>query len=406
MLRSKASYFTNLLLLIVGGEAIFFLPFVLPRIFRPTVLQSFDLTNTELGLAFSVYGVVGILSYFFGGFIADRFPAKYLMSISLLSTGLLGLWMSAIPSFREILIIYGCWGVSTVLLFWSPLIRTTRILGGDGSQGKTFGGLESGRGLVSALLGTAILFYFSSDSLLEGSSLMESTYKSTAIFVILMGALLFFLLSVDGENKSEKFDTSIFYKLLKMRALWQQTLFVLCAYVAYKCTDDLSLYAYDVLKYNDQKAALVGTYALWLRPIAALAIGVLADYLSVRFMSIICFILASCGSILLYILNFESMPLFFFLNLTVMAIGIYAMRGLYFAIMNEGGLPVSATGMAVGIISVLGFTPDVFMGPIMGYFLDSFPGIIGHQYLFGFCSILSIIGLVNLIFYPRPVKSN
>jgi hypothetical protein len=123
-------------------------------------------------------------------------------------------------------------------------------------------------------------------------------------------------------------------------------------------------------------------------------------------MSIICFILASCGSVFLYVLNFESIPVFFFLNLTVMAIGIYAMRGLYFAIMNEGGLPVSATGMAVGIISVLGFTPDVFMGPIMGYFLDSFPGIIGHQYLFGFCSILSIIGLVNLIFYPRPVKSN
>lgn len=406
MQRSKASYLTNLLLLIVGGEAIFFLPFVIPRIFRPTVLQSFDLSNTELGFAFSVYGIVGILSYFLGGFIADRFPAKYLMSISLCSTGLLGLWMSFIPSFNEILIIYGCWGISTVLLFWSPLIRSTRILGGDSSQGKTFGGLESGRGLVSALLGTTILFYFTSDTIVVGDSMMDSTYRYTAFFVILMGFLLLFFLKVDGQSKSEKFDTAIFYRLIKMRALWQQTLFVLCAYVAYKCTDDLSLYAYDVLKYDDGKAALVGTYALWLRPVAALAIGLLADYLSVRLMSIICFILASCGSVFLYILNFESIPVFFFLNLTVMAIGIYAMRGLYFAIMNEGGLPVSATGMAVGIISVLGFTPDVFMGPIMGYFLDSFPGILGHQYLFGFCSILSLIGLINLIFYPQTKEPN
>ncbi len=406
MKRFKASYLTNLLLLIVGGEAIFFLPFVLPRIFRPTVLQSFDLSNTELGFAFSVYGTVGILSYFLGGFIADRFPAKYLMSISLCSTGLLGLWMSFIPSFNEILIIYGCWGISTVLLFWSPLIRTTRILGGDSSQGKTFGGLESGRGLVSALLGTAILLYFTTDAIDAGGSSMHSTYRYTAIFVILVGFLLLFFLKVDGQSKSEKFDTSIFYRLIKMRALWQQTLFVLCAYVAYKCTDDLSLYAYDVLKYDDEKSALVGTYALWLRPVAALAIGLLADYLSVRLMSIICFILASCGSVFLSILNFESIPIFFFLNLTVMVIGIYAMRGLYFAIMNEGGLPVSATGMAVGVISVLGFTPDVFMGPIMGYFLDSFPGILGHQYLFGFCSILSIIGLINLIFYPQTRHPN
>ncbi len=406
MQRSKFSYLTNLLLLIVGGEAIFFLPFVLPRIFRPTVLQSFNLSNTELGFAFSVYGTVGVLSYFLGGFFADRFPAKYLMSISLCSTGLLGLWMSYIPSFEEILIIYGCWGISTVLLFWSPLIRTTRILGGESSQGKTFGGLESGRGLVSALLGSAILFYFTTDSIDTGNFTINFTYRYTAIFVIFTGILLLFFLKVDGKSKSEKFDAAIFYRLIKMRSLWQQTLFVLCAYVAYKCTDDLSLYAFDVLNYNDEKAALVGTFALWLRPVAALAIGLLADYLSVRFMSVICFILAACGSILFYVLNFESIPVFFFLNITFMAIGIYAMRGLYFAIMNEGGLPVSATGMAVGIISVLGFTPDIFMGPIMGFFLDSFPGVQGHQYLFGFCSILTIIGLINLIFYPRIKEDN
>ncbi len=401
MQRFKPSYLTNLLLLVVGGEAIFFLPFVLPRIFRPTVLQSFDLSNTELGYAFSIYGIAGILSYFLGGFVADRFPAKYLMCISLCCTGLLGLWMSFIPSFEEILIIYVCWGLSTVLLFWSPLIRTTRILGGESRQGKTFGGLESGRGLVSALLGTAILFYFSSDAIDTGNSMMEMTYRYTAIFVIMMGVLLLFFLKVDGQSKSKKFDFKIVYRLLKMRTLWQQTLFVLCAYVAYKCTDDFSLYAYDVLKYDDDKAALVGTYALWLRPIGALAIGLLADYLSVRLMSIICFILAFFGSISLYFFDFQFIPIFFFLNLTVMAIGIYAMRGLYFAIMNEGGLPVSATGMAVGIVSVIGYTPDVFMGPIMGYFLDGFPGIKGHQYLFGFCGILCLIGLVNLIFFPR-----
>ena len=52
-----------ILALIVAGEAAFFLPFVLPRVFRPTLLDVFHLTNLELGIAFSVYGVVAMLAY-------------------------------------------------------------------------------------------------------------------------------------------------------------------------------------------------------------------------------------------------------------------------------------------------------------------------------------------------------
>ena len=53
-----------MLALIVAGEAVFFLPFVLPRVFRPTLLEVFQLTNLQLGIAFSVYGAVAMLAYF------------------------------------------------------------------------------------------------------------------------------------------------------------------------------------------------------------------------------------------------------------------------------------------------------------------------------------------------------
>ena len=61
-----------IILLILSGEAIFMLPFVLARIFRPSFLSAFELTNTELGSCFSVYGIVALIAYFFGGLIADR----------------------------------------------------------------------------------------------------------------------------------------------------------------------------------------------------------------------------------------------------------------------------------------------------------------------------------------------
>jgi len=36
-----------MLALVIAGETIFFLPFVLVRVFRPTLLVVFDLTNFE-----------------------------------------------------------------------------------------------------------------------------------------------------------------------------------------------------------------------------------------------------------------------------------------------------------------------------------------------------------------------
>jgi len=45
---------STLISLIIAGEAVFFLPFVLARIFRPTLLVVFEITNTELGTYFSI----------------------------------------------------------------------------------------------------------------------------------------------------------------------------------------------------------------------------------------------------------------------------------------------------------------------------------------------------------------
>ena len=55
-----------LALLILAGESVFILPFVLARVFRPTVLKAYELDNVQLGLCFSVYGIVAFVSYFFG----------------------------------------------------------------------------------------------------------------------------------------------------------------------------------------------------------------------------------------------------------------------------------------------------------------------------------------------------
>ncbi|MBT4188509.1 MAG: MFS transporter, partial [Gemmatimonadales bacterium] len=66
--------------LMVAGESVFLLPFVLARVFRPTFLDVFEITNLELGTAFSLYGIVAMAAYFAGGPLADRFSARRLMA--------------------------------------------------------------------------------------------------------------------------------------------------------------------------------------------------------------------------------------------------------------------------------------------------------------------------------------
>uniref|UniRef100_UPI00356939A8 MFS transporter n=1 Tax=Novipirellula sp. TaxID=2795430 RepID=UPI00356939A8 len=87
-----------MLALVIAGEAIFFLPFVIARVFRPTLLEVFGISNLELGYAFAAYGVVAMLAYFPGGPLADAFAARKMMTVALLSTSLGGVLLAAIPS--------------------------------------------------------------------------------------------------------------------------------------------------------------------------------------------------------------------------------------------------------------------------------------------------------------------
>ena len=80
--------------LVVAGEVVFGLPFHTARFFRPTMLEVFGFTNTQLGDLFALYGVTAMLSYFPGGAIADHFSARGLLSASLVATAIGGLFMA------------------------------------------------------------------------------------------------------------------------------------------------------------------------------------------------------------------------------------------------------------------------------------------------------------------------
>ena len=408
----------SMLALILAGEAIFFLPFVLIRVFRPTVLEVFEITNLQLGIVYSSYGVIAMISYFFGGPLADKFQARKLISIALAMTASGGIVLSTYPSIENMRWLYAFWGMSTILLFWAALMKAKRSWGTKNTQGISFGLLEGGRGLSAALMATFAVGLFASLSPVDFDTITleekRAAFKEVILyvsgFVFLVAIFAWFAVPntvVLNKDKAENKSLAVIKKVAKMPAIWLQAIIIICGYCAYKATDDFSLFANEVLNFNDVESAGVGTMALWMRPIAALTAGIIADRLSASKMIIISFSVMILGDILigLGLISYSLVWLYIF-TIAFMSIGIFALRGLYFAIMEEGNIPLAYTGTAIGIMSVIGYTPDIFMGPLMGYILDSNPGLVGHQNLFFTLAGFSVIGLMAAVAFRRASLKN
>ena len=402
-----------ILTLIIAGEAVYGLPFIVARVFRPTLLDVFRITNLQLGTAFSVYGIVAMMAYFPGGPLADRFSPRWLLSIALATTSVGGIYYAAVPSVMGLAILFGFWGLSTILLFWAALIRATREWGGSESQGAGFGILEGGRGLFAALLASATVAVF--DALLpaevETASLEQrGTALQTVIFICTgMTALVAVLIWLWVPDKPEPPPDVLIrhvvtlesvVSVLKKPAVWLQGLIVLCAYTGFKGADDFGMFSRDAFGFDDVEAAQLSTVSLWVRPFAALGAGLLADRIGGARCVAICFSIVLIGDVVfaLGVLP-PSAGLLLIMNVVWISAGVFGLRGVYFALFQDGQVPVALTGTAVGVVSVIGYTPDIFMGPLMGYLTDNYPGSLGHKYLFAVLAGFAAMGLAATLVF-------
>jgi len=406
----------SLATLVVAGEAIFFLPFILPRIFRPTLLEVFEINNFELGLFFSFYGIVAMAAYFFGGPLADKYPTRNLMTIALVLTAVGGLFMATIPAAAPMKFLYAGWGITTILLFWSALIRATRQWGGDKLQGRAFAFLDGGRGLVGAIIGTlavGLLAWWMPEqpaalSVQDKSDAFRHVILFFAVMTFGAAVMVWYVLPVDdqSQNRIDQISIKAIKPLLVKPAIWLQAIIIVCAYVGYKITDDFSLLAKDILGFDDVSAAGIGTLALWMRPIVSISLGFFADRFRLTKLIMIGFGFTIVGGLVIGSgISNPGVVSIYLATIIATTIGVYGVRGLYFSIMGEGKIPLIHTGTAVGLISVIGYTPDFFMGPLMGYLLDASPGALGHQHVFLLLAGFSVVGL-GAAFWFRKVSGS
>jgi len=401
--------------LVIAGELIFGLPFHIARFYRPLLLNVLNISNAQLGDAIAVYGITAMLSYFPSGIIADKFSARKLMSLSLAATAIGGMVLMTIPGQFILSLLYGFWGVTTILLFWSAMLRATREWGGRLSQGKAFGLLDGGRGLVASIIASVGVFIFAKILSNETANVMQTNnlkaFQVLVVFYTLLtlgGALMvwFIIPETIGKNQNNNRFVGIKQVLLR-RTTWLQAFIVVCAYCGYKGLDFYAQFGIDVLGMNETAASRFVTNASYLRPLAAVGAGFIADRFSSSKTIVITFVVVIITYLFLYVLNLEELGMqIVFANLLVTFASVYALRGVYFALFEEIKVPVHITGTTVGIVSLIGFAPDIFFNSIAGRILDNFPEEKGYQYFFLLLAIFSILGLISSIFLIRTNKGS
>jgi nitrate/nitrite transporter NarK len=149
---------------------------------------------------------------------------------------------------------------------------------------------------------------------------------------------------------------------------------------------------------NEVNSARFTSIAAFLRPVAAIAAGFVADRLLASKVIGTAFVLLLLSYAMLSFLSPAKLVTnIIYGTLIVTFIAVFGIRGVYFALLEETNVAKNLTGTAVGLISLIGFTPDIFFAPIAGRLLDAAPGVAGHHHFFMLLTIISAIGMAATV---------
>ena len=392
--KSSVRKWLVMMILSVSASSIYLLPFLQEVYYRP-LADALQLNNTQVGSLMSIYGTFAMLAYFPGGWVADKIIPRYLITISLIATGLIGLYFATLPSYEISLIIHALWGVTTTLLFWSSIVRVTRHWAPSDEQGKAFGFLQTGRSISDVIVSFPILAIFG--ILGSGVFALSMVIIQISTITIIAGISAWYVLSDEDGGKNSKIisigsSVTEIISVLKMPAVWLIAVVVLAAYSAYWGAYRFTSYSTDIFSLSVIAAGAISIGKMVISPPSALIAGFVSDKVGIAKSVVVLFVLLIISFLIFAFL--PGLPSFLpvmLINIAIASFAIFALRAIYFALLEEGGIPVIVTGTATGFISMLGFTPDIFMPLLGGILLDSMPTVEGYRAFF--ISVAAICGL-------------
>ena len=413
MLSSRSAAFrsySQLALIVIAAGAIYPLLY-LRQNFEISILESFNITQTQLRYCSSMLGLIFVVTYAPSGWLADRFSSRKLLSYSLVATALLGMWFSTMPSYSTLLFIYGAWGLATGLTFWSAHIKLVAMLAKKDQQGRFFGILDGGRGLVEALLATVAIALFayvlSQDSGSTTIALKQVIYLYIGVLLV-VAPLIYWLLddfeetSVDDGQVSNSVFMDDLMTVLKHREIWLCAICIVCGYQLFYATYSFSAYLQQNFGLTAVAVGTITVAKLWMRPIGGIAAGFIGDWSSPEKVLSILLILASISLAMMAFLPTTSASIVMLVVVLLIGLLTYGVRGLYWATLGGCNVPNKIKGLAIGMISMIGYFPEMYLPLISAPLLEAYPGVLGYKIYYLMISICGLLGAYAAYLLARP----
>ncbi|EAS2011940.1 MFS transporter [Salmonella enterica] len=403
----------KLCFLILGGGTIFKLS-SMKDVFYVPMQADWGLTNTQIGFGFTVYAIIQTIGLFSSLYIADRFSKKILLPVGLIGVGLCGAYLTTLPPFTGYLIAFGAMAFFGEVVYWPVLLKAVRLLGTKEEQGRMFGFLEAGRGVVDVVIASGALFVFVQFG--EGKAGMQAGLVYYTLVTILVGVITYFI--VDGDDKvstdnAVDANRQVFMgikRVIKSPNLWLASFCIFFVYSAYCGLTYFIPFLKDIYALP---VALVGAYGIinqyGLKMVGGPVGGYLADkiahspvvYLKWTF-------LISAVAMLLFIqLPHDSMNVYPGMAATLgFGAIIFLQRAIFFAPMDEIGTPREFAGSAMAFGCIIGYMPSMFAYTLYGSLLDNFAGIRGYNYIFYVMVVFSLLGFVCATLLTRRMRGN
>lgn len=384
-----------LLLIAFAYASVFTLPYIRYILYDP-MLEALNCTNLELGTMMTFFGLVCTISYIPGGWVADRFSAKKIMTISLIAHGILSFCFGLFMNIKVGYVIWALMPLSSTFAMWAACLKGVRMLGSKDDQGKTFGVFESCIGLCYVILyGVALALFARYVDQVAGFKMVVYVYAAANILAGILIWLLFDGSMEETITERPKINFKEVLAVVKKPHAWLLGIVVFSIYGVYVGLSYLTPYLTAVVGVTVTFSGILAIIRTdGVKMLSGPAAGVIADKVkSTAKIVIVGQILVIC--LLLVFLNVPDNPSIAMIMALMLLIAfvVGGIKGIMWSAAEELKIPASYTGIAVGIASIIGFAPDMIVSPLFGYFLDTY-GNAGYNYMFTFMIGVAIVGIL------------
>jgi sugar phosphate permease len=395
--------YVTLLTFSLSYAAIYSLVYLKYVLYNP-MLEAFGISNAQLGLFMTVYALMCMALYIPGGYVADKYSIRKILSTSLAAHGLLCFVLSLSLNYITALIVWLLFGFTSAFAFWAALVKGVISLSTKEDSGRIVGIYALGCAIFSALINMVLVAAYGKFA--DAAAGMRTIAAISGSCVVLC-AVLVYLFFKDKEkasqNENEKFDRKYIKPLLKSPILWVLSAVIFCTYgLRVAGNTYFNPYLVEVKNIDLSSAAFVGIIRSNLLPMLTPVAGYLADkvFKSVgKLLAIFFVLLAAMFAFVIFMPT--TMPMWLTIIVSLIPGAISGMSyGIVFSILREARIPDFMMGTVIGVVSIIGYLPDFFFDPVLGSMLDHF-GTAGFSVIFSALIAIALVGIAACLYVVR-----